>query len=754
VVKLAEHERRCENVKLDLKSFQEIVGDYRATIQECYALLRNNRSYMRSGSGVPQLKWQLCVQNDVNRLTECIKTFNSKLIFLLEPLKIDLLSRISNKVDDIHNVVVKGKSVLEYGSKNRRKEEQQLHLFEIPADWDTIFHQQADIDKPEFEEETAFPLAEGAEALVLHLTNSTRSFIPRETLAESRRPPVKQYINLLKCIWLLRKLWQHPELQDPRRDSHWPSYIDKLANEVSSQCKRFLPDGSGELLRPEDLDCPVPIRRIWPPMIPKDLNDNIRPEPAEMMDELMNVEMKSRKPNTMQLMRVYRGPKGRMKLIFSTTERRGNQEPRTEHARFEFNIKGVALLPLYAMPTGDDHGLKIQLVTDSGAEADLFFSTLEDALQFQQAVTGFKPFGWYSRSIVDVALILSEGPEWRKACVQLWIPRELKGKPASMESIQAETQPSTVPHKAWFSSLWKKSPDSRTPSSVDTFGKDIKYGSKTPARTSTYSIPSSPLSPTSTRNGYPFPSSPPRRENSKSTLQPNQRCNVPDSSASNHRVSVGKSSDSSSSVKTTSRQTVTVVDHGNGHGFLHTKPRKPMLVLFIYDKSKLKNRVGLSFVTVQIDDNTAINPIRCECYVEYGRECPDAAIERAGGEKLLLAQLYEAEELSQWDVTLLGVEKRKELPGDMLADLTRVSIRFAQPGNPVGPVKREEFGGFNCGCRVETVGGLNSCLEQKHGGLFGKVKETGRRALMEWNEMQNSHRDIVVIEPRAEEWRR
>lgn len=66
-----------------------------------------------------------------------------------------------------------------------------------------------------------------SDAFITSLDQSTKCFRPGLTVRE-RIPPVDQYLNLLKCVFLLKKMKASHELKNASPQSHWPSYVKEL----------------------------------------------------------------------------------------------------------------------------------------------------------------------------------------------------------------------------------------------------------------------------------------------------------------------------------------------------------------------------------------------------------------------------------------------------------------------------------------------------------------------------------------------
>lgn len=191
--------------------------------------------------------------------------------------------------------------------------------------------------------------------------------------------------------------------------------------------------------------------------------------------------------------------------------------------------------------------------------------------------------------------------------------------------------------------------------------------------------------------------------------------------------------------------TVVVSTGSSTTGFLHRRPPKPMLVLFTQDPKSGE----LSFVTVQIDEKTAVNPERCNCRQSgrAGAACPIAAIEREKGDVDLDARRYELSRPGgemDWNLARLALNNpASSSDSSSWSNLKRVSIMFPRPED------RALFGGTpnQCNCRNKknlTVGELAECLRLGHKGLWGEVQEHYRKKGNEYHDVRFKGQKHVV----------
>lgn len=87
-------------------------------------------------------------------------------------------------------------------------------------------------DRPDYGSEETFALEELSDAFVMNYNRSTIGF-RSGMLVTDRIPPLEQYLNLLKCVWLFERIQSSPSLLNSDTNSHWPSYVRQL-EEVSA----------------------------------------------------------------------------------------------------------------------------------------------------------------------------------------------------------------------------------------------------------------------------------------------------------------------------------------------------------------------------------------------------------------------------------------------------------------------------------------------------------------------------------------
>ncbi|KAF6833864.1 aspartate aminotransferase protein [Colletotrichum plurivorum] len=148
-----------------------------------------------------------------------------------------------------------------------------------------------------------------------------------------------------------------------------------------------------------------------------------------------------------------------------------------------------------------------------------------------------------------------------------------------------------------------------------------------------------------------------------------------------------------------------------------SSPARPMLVMFTRDSATDKKAP----VTVDIDQDTSVNPDRCNCrrVGAEGETCNIASIEshvRLPQDVSLSVRRSEGhKDNNGWDVAQLATGRRGESPHATAPwkNVRRISIMFSTAE------RRARFGGTPglCSCG-------ETCLEARHKGHFGLIRES------------------------------
>ncbi|CAM1508571.1 Fc.00g054190.m01.CDS01 [Cosmosporella sp. VM-42] len=790
----------------DPRSLYQIIGDYQSTLRECYELIQSNQRYRVGSNPLRNIEWNALVQPTADGLRQRIALHNSKVLQVLKPFEIDLLCRvrqdiaymhqdITNQIQAVHNDVhrLMGVVVPDLEQELRQQAQQNHFLLPVPIDVAERFRFAALAERPEYGTDEAFELHELADALVFNYKDSTVYFDARgKLLVTERIPPIDQYVNLLKCVWLWRRIKDSPQLQSIDPDSHWPSYVQQLEYDLSFQCSRF----KGELVQPElvALNMRQDIFSIWPMKEPAPLVDVVTQD--EIMEELLEVPLQTSTTSVEQKAKLLRrmGSDGRrFRVMISGTEQMAAGRPRQQTEVIDFDITSAVLEPRYALPSGTGMVREIILRRDERI-ARMSFTTMKNMLKFQQAVTGFKAWASYIQYNVMVSFVLAgrKDPVFEKACLQFWIPKETDGSLVTNSDAAADAiktgYPARTPSMA-TSSAFGTAPSS-PPSNRDSFRRDSFPRYSNPfgisgetltnpmgRQPSLQTIPQRQTpSPGVFSTSWPRQASPPSMGSSPPgqgfySMGGSQRVSIsrkpvgqPSSprrsgtlnttiSNSTNGTPPGRTYSMSSALSTAARsntsnssgseaRSVTISTGSRTTGFLHKRPPKPMLVLFTQNPQDGQ----LSFVTIQIDEETAVNPDRCNCRRSGrdGASCPIAAIERRKGDANITARRFETSRTGgemDWNIARLALNN-PESTGEAATwpNLKRFSIVFPTAAD------RAKFGGTpnQCQCKSKKEVGLSNCLKSGHRGLWGEVQEFHRREAKRYHEARYGAQQHVV----------
>lgn len=447
----------------------------------------------------------------------------------------------------------------------------------------------------------------------------------------------------------------------------------------------------------------------------------------------------------------------------------------------DFDLASAIINPHYAMPTSAGVNKEIILRRDERM-ARLSFTNLKHVLKFQQAITGFKAWDSYCEFNVLVSFVVAgrKDPIVEKACIQLWIPKSIDGPLVTNTDMHPEMTAAEWPRRsgtmATTISAVTPEPHARPRNSTSTWAdRSVRGPENIPLqRTGRSPTVFSASWPRQTSPG-PIESSPPRHNGMIPTSSghraspisrkpvPTQLAGSPTRSAvlspvasSTLSVPQGQrtlsiSSNASNPVSANNSNssgadshTQTVSTGSNTTGYLHKPPTKPKLVLFTENPKD----GHVSFVTIDIDEDTSPNPERCNCR-RAGRDgsaCNISAIERRKGNGSLQARRYEAKGgEDDWNLARLALNSSASSNEVAWPNLKRVSLKF-----PTAQARVNLGGRPNqCQCKNKNQGlrDLQNCLDQGHRGRWGEVQEFYRRQVNEYHRVRYESHQQVINEP-------
>ncbi|KAL0929666.1 uncharacterized protein CTRU02_215309 [Colletotrichum truncatum] len=784
-----------KSLRWDPSSLGEIIGDYLDTINDCVELLNKNHRYRLSSGPVKNIEFNVLVAPAADRLRARIALHNSKILHVLKPFEIDLLCRVREDIHKVHQDLAKRIEAV-HGDLHRligvlvpdleqaldRQAHREVHTLNIPPVLKEGL-QRAWMNRPAEDPEPT--LQEMTDAFVLHYDKSTVHFIPVGILVEDKIPPLGQYISLLKCIWLKQHIRESQQLNQAIPGvSHWPSYVQELEDGLSAQCGRFKVD----LVQPSLAGLTPDMLEIWPETEETPLVDVVTKD--ALMEQVLDIQLQGSTANVQRKLQVLRrmGAEGRrFRINISGVEQGSSRAARRQAETIDFDITTVVLNPLYAVPSMLGSGALDMILRKDERIARLSFLSIKDLVKFQQAVTGFKVFDNYCQYNAMVSFVVSgrDEPFVEDACVQFWIPKQLDGQlVTNNEAVVRENSlpaTSSTSRQSTIRSLWG-SPDNLTASPTETtpmwngFGSPAGPSSRNPSVSSAstlgglsplgnrppMSIPRRPVgsgstqgsgsppvgnrqtgmasSPSSPRSSSLFPGSwqSAARRPSISTLNTHPDRTFSVSSNVSTTPSLSPSNNSSGNSEA---HTLTVSIGGNTTGTVHRRPPKPMIVLYTQNRATRR----LALVTVDIDEDTEVNPDRCNCRRsgKDGASCTIASIEQKRGTENMAARRYESRNGdTDWNLAKLALGQRgeREYAAANWKNVRRISIMFTAPG------ERAKFSGTPnmCQCGTRTEAELAGCLKKQHKGHLGLVREFGRQQLHNYHQARFASQQDVV----------
>ncbi|KAL5330933.1 hypothetical protein ACEPPN_000459 [Leptodophora sp. 'Broadleaf-Isolate-01'] len=742
----------------DLSSLHEIIGDYNNTLEDCKKLLEQNYEFRNNRNFAYNIEWNLVIQPKVDRLRRRLDSHNSKISILLKPLELNLLSDIhrdlADRIDAVHRSILHLHGLLIPDVEQAISEQGRVVLIPliVPADIERRFQTAAERFYPAVRSPGNFPLQAGADAFVAHMDESTRKFTAGNFLNE-RTPEPKQYLSLLKCVWIMRCLQESYELQTAPDSSQWPGYIAQLNEDLSVECLRFTAPSTQRLI-PPDVSSPRPEDEysIWPG---EDISEYISPHSEVYLEEVLKLSMPSPSPSLRRDMTVYKLDATKYRLVEST-EDTTNPATRRQEYKMEIDLKTVNLTPIYATPSSRPKSMEVQIHSAS-AKTNPTFQEHKQMLRFQHLLTGYKVYERYDQAMVTVSFFVSGQvkPIEEHARIQIWLPHPFAS--SNSQNVSAAATPTTLqsPSSSTIQSPTIQGPlRSNTRGSLNASMESMTIGRnpgfKNPSMESTTigrsrdNMTPSRLTKSSSRASVGTGRESTATGNSRDDVRSSRFSMRSFTTKSRQRPPSVMTNSSSTSRRSTATSITTISTGAGNRAHLHTKPAKPLLVIFLKGKDA---SAKLAIVAIQMDDKTEVKRERCGCR-SSNSNCKSSCIERSDGS--LLVQRWDADQgLGSWNLAKLGVEQRKELPADSWNDVKRVSLNFDRTED------RYTFAGSPCACKPKMQHDLARCILDGHHGVFGVVKQIGSQRLRNYHQEREcaaGENLVLGALPEEEQW--
>jgi hypothetical protein len=238
-----------------------------------------------------------------------------------------------------------------------------------------------------FERLSNIPLREGFDALYLHYRESTHAFRDPETAEQT----AEQYLNLLKCQWLLNVLRSGDQFQ--RAGSLYPRLLKQVEQRIIKEHQRM------DIVRFQDTEFkkvnPTAFL-VWPPEQVVDVRNATNPNNGEHI--ILRLTLPTPLVGEKDSAVVFRTGPTTLRIAKRSTDRAGNPYYENEH----YNIHQDVLMPFYAIaenPASNRQSTAALLQPSSSISIyrgnatgaiDYRLSIDADVFNFQRAVTGYQ----------------------------------------------------------------------------------------------------------------------------------------------------------------------------------------------------------------------------------------------------------------------------------------------------------------------------------------------------------------------------
>ena len=425
---------------LALRVLPDVTGDFHQTLNDCERLLRNHAGLQRGRSNLLEnFGWWTSAERDVCSLRERVKFHVTKVAFIAKPFETQLLLGIRRDIQQLRRDVAHLTGIVTNGVDQTRNASSPpfLDSIALPDQILTRFTIAFNINRPVcFEEKSDWPLKEGFDALVFHFSKSTIEFNSRPELGQNI-PEGPQYLNLLKCVWIMEQLKSSSYFTNAGTDSLWADYMRGLEDELRIQFRRF---EAGQLIAPiPDVISILPDSdySIWvvegAPLRPLDMAEQ---RPLE--EKILELSLPQSYGTRQSSLTVFRKSATQFRLV-TTTKRADN--PMFHHAEgFHVDMTSTRLIPSYAAPNErSSETNNIVLCNDKGQSPEwISLGDSTGVANLQRALMGYRVHHDMSNFSWCVNGSKEEG-HWGDGRLQLW-----QFKPLSETQPDRETQSTNV----------------------------------------------------------------------------------------------------------------------------------------------------------------------------------------------------------------------------------------------------------------------------------------------------------------------
>lgn len=441
----------------DLKSLVKICGDFRKTIQECERLLYDRRKFadVQESGCLRNIHWNFAIESDVRRLRDRVVFHNVKIQTVLKPLEtkliLDLREDVSRMHNDLANRMTEGfaeilsavQTIKGVFTSNAQDADYQAskpppELPSIPEYMESKFSVATNADRKASNQEPLkeknFPFYTGITAFHHHFEKSTVQFkrgeSPDEGFFSERTPQPRQYLELMKSIWIIKRIKQGEEWTESASDRLSQCYMRELEGKCIQEYSRFSRGDVQQGLEKPDERNIISLQQeefsIW---LDDYEDEDVFESSTDYLDEIFRVHLKSDSRHRKQELAIFRKSDNNLELQNFSSKITGALS--RDSVRDYALLNRAFLIPWYANPDSSSQAFNVTFSGNEGVSANraFVFLKLQDVLDFQQAITGYKIA--FDRSNIKSLLFQSTSCFTSRKIkgtgrIQIWFPKRLE----------------------------------------------------------------------------------------------------------------------------------------------------------------------------------------------------------------------------------------------------------------------------------------------------------------------------------------
>ena len=429
------------------KERQLIVGNFKATLQECQKLLDRNRELRRRHSNVwDNLAWHLTQQNQhVDDLRSRLVLHSEKIRLVIDRLVVNLLTDQDATLNDVlgmseQNLELTNEVLIELRRFRSNLFDHLLGLGTLdvatPEDEHVVsvqisrrLEKHLHIDAPS-DLDSGVPVTPAFDALFCTMLSFNKNIDGKDQTPES-------YLLFLKARWLLDCIKASSEYQSCRPGFYYKRAVNQISRAILARMRR-----PGELIRySEDVLMALPdtLYRIWPSESPPQPVVIHRPHPLMVRtneDQLLRLELAQGERSEADVVTIFRSSKERFRIVLEQTL------PSMSNAR-ELIAQIVLtnedkLIPRFGVPSLATSALELAIFS-RGEDTFYHFESAEDMNKFQAALMGYD----VSHNQADIICQFDQSVRFldcEDAQIQLWQdPISLPQPPATSSDESSST---------------------------------------------------------------------------------------------------------------------------------------------------------------------------------------------------------------------------------------------------------------------------------------------------------------------------